>query len=243
METTLVVRNRRVVFLLFCLMLGFATGGVTLRTWLASGLPGAAAAALVFPALDLNGEMNLPALYQIGLLVTSSALLALAAGRAHEAGDGTARGWWLLAAGFVLLAIDESWSFHERLVEPVDAALKGTLPGFLTYSWVLPGMAGVAAVALVQARFLLRLRRPLALRLVASGAVYLGGCIGMEMVSIWYALRPGHAPIVFYLLSALEEALEMSGAILLIRVMLAELSGGAEVMQVALRVHGSAAPG
>ena len=75
--------------------------------------------------------------------------------------------------------------------------------------------------------------------LVGAGVVFLGGCIGMEMVGTAYVLRPGHSPTVYCLIATTEESLEMCGVILLIRAMLAELSGGAELLHVALALQGA----
>lgn len=240
METTLAVRHRRVALLLFGVMAAFAIINVVLNAWLAFGLYGYTPATFLLPFFDLDNEKNIPTLVEVGLLLCAAHLLMLAALRAGSAADGMAAGWWVLAAGFVLLAIDEAWSFHERLVEPMDALVGTSLPRFLAYSWVLAGIAGVATMALVLLRFLLRLPRRLALQLLGAGAVFLGGCIGMEMVGISHFLQTGRPSLTYHLIATMEESLEMSGVILLIRALLAELAGGAEVLHMSLALHGGA---
>jgi hypothetical protein len=240
MEITLAVRHHRVVLLLFSVMAAFAIINMALNAWLAFGLYGYTPVSLLLLFFDLGTEKNIPTLVEVGLLLCAAYLLMLAALRARSAADGMAGGWWILAGGFVLLAVDEAWSFHERLVEPMDALVGTSLPRFLAHSWVLAGIAGVAAMALVLLRFLLRLPRRLALQLLGAGAVFLGGCIGMEMVGISYYLQTGSLTLTYHLFSTMEESLEMSGVILLLRALLAELAGGAEVLHVALTLHGGA---
>lgn len=240
METNFAVRPRRVVAMLFGVMAIFAAINVSLAAWLSFGLYGYTPVFFLRPFFDLDAEKNIPTLVEVGLLLASSGLLALVALRARAAADGLAAGWWILAGGFVLLAVDEGWSIHEQLLEPSSRALGGTLPPFLAISWVVPGLAGVAVVLGILLRFLLRLPRPLALRLVGAGAVFIGGCIGMEMVGAAYIHHARHITLTYDLIATIEESMEMSGVILLIRALLAELSGGAEVLHVALALHGRA---
>ena len=225
--------------MLFAMMAIFAAISVTLAVWLSFGPDGHTPAIFLRRIFDLDTERNVPTLAQVSLLLASAGLLALAALRGRAAADGTVAGWWILAVGFVLLAVDEGWSFHEQLVGPSHRALGHSVPRFLAYSWVVPGFAGVVIVLGILLRFLMRLPRALALRLVGAGVVFLGGCIGMEMVGTAYVLRPGHSPTVYCLIATAEESLEMCGVILLIRAMLAELSGGAELLHVALALQGA----
>lgn len=238
MEIELAVRHRRVVTVLFWVVAAFAAINLGLHAWHAFGLYGYTPVTFLLPVFDLDAERNLPTLVEVGLLLCSAQLLLLLALRSQEAGDGTASGWWVLAAGFLLLAVDEAWSFHERLVEPMNGLLGSSLPRVLAYSWVVPGMAGVAAVAVVLARFLWRLPRRLALRLVGAGAVFIGGCIGMEMVGIAYLSRPRPSMMVYAVIATMEESLEMSGVVLLIRALLAELAGGGAILRVSLALRG-----
>lgn len=237
METLLPIRHRRLVNLLFAVTAGFAAINLGLHAWLAYGLYGYTPVTLLIPVFDLDTERNLPTLVEVALMLAAAGLLAAAALRARTAADGTAAGWWILAASFVLLAVDEAWSFHERLVAPSDGLLRAALPRFLSLSWVVPGMVGAAAVLVVLLRFLLRLPRMLAGRLLVAGMVFLGGAIGMEIAGTAYMLRPHPSMLVFSMLTTLEESMEMSGVILLIRALLADFAGGAAVLHIGLSMR------
>lgn len=239
METTFVIRRRTVVRALLGMMLAFAALHVILHGWIAFNLYGYRPARFLLGIFDLNEERNVPTLAEVALLLCSVVLLSMAALRAQLARQETATGWWILAAGFVLLAIDEAWSFHERLLQPMDAALGGVLPRYLSYSWVVPGVAVVVTVVVILLRFLLRLERRLAQRLVVAGAVFVAGCIGMETVSIEYWMRSERSWMLYVVYTTMEESFEMTGVILLIRALLAELAGGAEVMRVSVAFGGA----
>jgi hypothetical protein len=239
METTFEIRRRTIVRALLGMMLTFAALHVILHAWIAFNLYGYRPARFLLGIFDLNEEKNIPTLAEVALLLCSVVLLSMAALRAQSAREETATGWWILAAGFVLLAVDEAWSFHERLLQPMDAALGGMLPRYLSYSWVVPGLAVVAVVGVILLRFLLRLERGLAQRLVVAGAVFVAGCIGMETVSIEYWMRTERAWMLYILYTTMEESMEMTGVILLIRALLADFAAGAQVLRVSIAFGGA----
>jgi hypothetical protein len=72
---------------------------------------------------NLNAERNVPTFFSVLLMLLSSLLLAVIAVL-----DGKQRGarvskWASLSLGFQLMAFDEAFQFHERLIPPVRALL------------------------------------------------------------------------------------------------------------------------
>lgn len=164
---------------------------------------------------SLDNERNIPALFSTALLLVASLLLLaiMLHERNHGARD-VAR-WAILAAGFLLMAIDESLSFHERLIEPTRQLLGPGKLGIFYFAWVIPGLALVLVLGVFFLPFLLRLPAATRFTFILAAALYLGGAIGMELVDGRYRELHG-TEIVYHLLVAVEEGLEMAGAILFI---------------------------
>ncbi|PHP64547.1 hypothetical protein CSC94_23865 [Zhengella mangrovi] len=114
-----------------------------------------------------------------------------------------------LAFIFVCLSIDEAASFHEILAEPLRNML-GT-SGILYFAWVIPGAAFALAVAIVFIPFLCSLPLATALRFVASGAIYVGGALGMELVGGYLADNGLLGSPLYMIVSTIEESMEMVG--------------------------------
>src|SRR5262245_8976364 len=62
---------------------------------------------------DLDGEQTIPAWYSSMLMWTAAGLLALQAALASSTRQRTRWHWWVLAAIFAYLSLDESVNFHE----------------------------------------------------------------------------------------------------------------------------------
>ncbi|TNM67419.1 hypothetical protein FHN55_10185 [Streptomyces sp. NP160] len=175
--------------------------------------------------VDLDAEGNLPTYFSSALLAATAAGLAAAAVLAR------ARGWraWPLAAPAAvaaLLSVDELASLHEQMALLAD--LLGVDAG-LRFSWVVPGVV-VAAVVGTGLLLVARGMAPrLRWRLVVAGAVYLLGALVVETVTggMFRPAPPGGLEPVqstaYVLLNAVEEGLEMVGALLALRAVLLAL--------------------
>lgn len=172
---------------------------------------------------DLDTEGNLPAFFSAALLVLASGLLALTAALER---NGKQRPFWgALAVGFVLMAYDEWTARHEQFIVPMRELLGEwnlALPVFY-FAWVVPGTALIAVVSIVFAGFLKRLPRDTRVRFLVAGALYLGGAVGMEMVGSYHYATFGDS-MTQAMIAAVEEALEMSGAIYFVHSILSHLA-------------------
>jgi hypothetical protein len=122
------------------------------------------------------------------------------------------------------MAIDEAWSFHEMLVDPVRGLLGHDSLGMFYYAWVIPGMAGVGILALLFLGFLLRLPSSTRWSFLAAGTIYLGGAIGIEMIGGRYGEAYGFENLTAQLMTHLEESMEMAGMIVFIFALLRYLA-------------------
>ncbi len=164
--------------------------------------------AIAYRLFSTDDEANVPTWFSAVLLV-AVAVISLGISGVLRARGGPLRRYWVgLAAVFAYLSIDELAMVHEELIWQLeDLAEAG---GFLAFPWVVVAAPLVAVFVLVYARFLWRLPRHIATLLVASGALYVGGALGLEIAG---------APLVglnlpYVLLTSAEELLEMLGAAL-----------------------------
>ncbi len=203
--SSLTISTDRVRKLLTACVVGLTLAGLVF-VWIRFSFPDAS---LKLSRFDLNGEGNIPAWYQAMTLLAAAMLLAVIANAKQRTGDSFRVHWSLLALGFVLLSFDEAAELHERLIDPLNAITD--FSGVLHFAWVVPGGFAVLLVLLGFGRFLCALpRRTRRFFLVAAG-LYLGGALGLELWEGWVASHRGMANLLFYLLTVVEEAMEMIG--------------------------------
>ncbi len=163
-------------------------------------------------SLNMDRELNLPTLYSSVLLLMAALLMQRLGQSSNPA---TARDWGLLSKIFIFLALDEALQIHEILIIP---GLRHQVHPALASTWVVPYAALVLVLLWRFRRFLGSIPRATASRLLRSGAVYVSGAIGMEMVGS-FAVRSSlirlHSPW-YGTITGLEESLELLGIILLI---------------------------
>lgn len=168
--------------------------------------------------LNLNEEQNLATWFSAGLLLACAVLLwVIACARRGQHASSTSY-WYVLAATFTLLSVDEAACFHERTMDGLRAWLK--TDGYLYYPWVLIGVAFALAVFVAYIPFLWRLPRRSRHLFLLSGAIYLTGSVIFEMIGGRYASVHGEANLTFGAMAHVEESLELTGAILFIYALL-----------------------
>lgn len=162
--------------------------------------------------LNLDAEHNLPTVFSIALLAFCSLLVGLIAW--------TERGkrpvflqWMGLSLAFAFVGMDEAIMIHERLEEPMHAMMD--IGGFFHFLWVIPYLVLVILFVGLYWRFYFRLPKDTRSFVLLAAILYVGGSIGLEMLNgAWKELHGRTA--VYYLLTTMEELLEMFGVIVFI---------------------------
>lgn len=172
---------------------------------------------------DVDLERNLPTFFTVLLATTCAVLLTVIGFASKKPGKNDSRYWFALAAGFVFLGYDEAFQVHEQMVLPMRKLMGNTNLGFFYFGWVIPGIAGVCVLALLFLKFLLRLPASTRNWLLISGSVYVGGCIGMELIDGKYIEAYGEG-LMYSILVTIEEGLEMSGLATMIYTLLGHLA-------------------
>lgn len=135
---------------------------------------------------DMDQEANMPTFYNCFLFFVG-ALLFMLLGNTVPVGKAR-RGWYLMAAVFGFLGVDEGSQVHEKFMLVTLRLLhhgqqSGTDFGWFYYAWVIP--YGLAAIVLVLtlSRWLIALDPKLRTGLFVSGTIYVFGAVFMEMFS------------------------------------------------------------
>jgi len=157
---------------------------------------------------DVDVEESFPTWFSAFMLFVSSVLLLAIATRAHEGHGRFVAHWYGLALGFAILSMDEVVGLHETLNTVTD------------FSWTIPGAVVVSAVGLFYLRFVTHLPSRTRWLFLIAGVLYLGGCLGVELVADYYDDAYGRRGLGYQWLTALEEGLEMLGVVVFIRALL-----------------------
>ena len=173
---------------------------------------------LLISLFFFDGEGNLPAIFSTWLFLINAVLFLIVWKAACLAGD-SPKIWLFLASVFVFLAIDESISIHERLIDPLRQALDAT--GIFYYTWILPYGIGVVLLSIFVAPVFWRMQKRIRFWFGLAAAIYLFAVIGLEMISGKYLVMMNEQKdIVWILMVTLEELLEMVGLITLVYALL-----------------------
>jgi hypothetical protein len=160
--------------------------------------------------LDVDAEGNIPAWFSSSILLLCSVLLGVITHAVKRAGDRYSLFWGILSIVFVLMSLDETASFHERLIYPLRSLLD--TGGLLYFAWVIPGGAFVVIFGLVYVRFLFNLPVTIRRLFIAAGALYVSGSVGLEMIGGLVSDLRGEGNLLYIALFTVEDLLEMSGA-------------------------------
>ena len=200
MQVRIDVSPRRLACVLSLAVLGLSALS------LASGLAGGA------HIFALDQEANLPVWYASSTLMLCALLLGAIGTAKHRASQPYSRHWSVLGLIFLYLSLDELVSLHERLSVFLEDTLQPS--GLLYYPWVVPAAVAVVALAAMYRSWLRDLPGWLRRRFVLSALLFLGGALGMEMLSGLQEQCCGVESLGYLFLANGEELLEMSGVAL-----------------------------
>lgn len=168
----------------------------------------------------VDAEQNIPTLFSVLLLFCAALLLTVITVLKKKQKDPDVSRWTILAFGFLLMAVDEALSIHEKLVTPVRGLLGDGPLGIFYFAWVIPGIAVVLVLTLFFLRFLLRLPAKTRFTFIVAGTLFIGGALGLELVGGRYAELHGQENLTYSMIATVEESLEMAGVIVFIYALL-----------------------
>lgn len=181
----------------------------------------------LFGLVDLfyiDTEVNLPTLFQVLHLLLAATLLCIVGVYERRADSRYARYWFILAAGFLLMVIDEGAQLHERI--PLHRFIE--TEGAWNSLWIFPGIVIVGVIALYFRSFLSQMQLKDSLQIGAAGTVFVSGAIGVETaISAAFDTTEADWKLSFQyvVMVHIEEFLEMTGVLMFNRFLLYRIAG------------------
>ena len=151
---------------------------------------------------DVDEEESIPTWFSSMLLLITSITLFLVAILCKQNKDKNANYWLGLGAGFAFMSVDEIAGFHE------------TLNTVTQVSWAVPGLVVALVVGGMYLKFLTALPSATAIRFMMSGAIFVGGAVGVELATEPYLYNDALDTMAYNLWTPVEEGMEMGGVIL-----------------------------
>jgi hypothetical protein len=161
-------------------------------------------------------EHNIPTYFSVLLLLCAALLLAAIARLNGKQRNPHVSNWVILSLGFLLMAFDEAFQFHERLNLPVGTLLGSGSLGIFYFAWVIRGIALVFVLGIYFSRFWLQLPATTRFSFWMAATFYIGGAIGVELIGSRHAELHGYVNGMYSMIVTLEEGLEMAGLIVFI---------------------------
>lgn len=174
---------------------------------------------------DVDEEDSFPTWYSSAALLLTAVTLWVNARRQHTLGSPLRWHWSGLAAGFLLLSIDEIAGIHETMNSLIDG------------SWAVPGAVLAALIGGLYLMFLVRLDRKTAIQFVIGGAIFVGGAVGVELYTEPYLENDQLNTLAYNLWTAVEEGMEMSGVLIFLGALLRSMKGDAATQPLGIELR------
>mgnify|MGYP007066198105 CR=1 FL=1 len=162
-------------------------------------------------AFTLNAEVSVPTCFSTLMLATTSILFFVIATQKRKETDRFKVHWTVLSFTTLLFSIDEIAGFHEQL----SKLFKNfpNIKGLFYFKWVIPGLVFVFLFGFAYFIFFLHLEKKFKVLFLLSAGLYFGGALGLEMIGSLFASDNG---LIYWVISSIEEILELLGTALLI---------------------------
>ena len=183
---------------------------------------------------SIDREHNIPSWYASSTLLLCAVLLATIGLAKKQDGARYVLHWIALSIIFLYVSVDEGAEIHELLTSPLRSALN--VSGFLHSAWVIPGAAFVLILALAYLRFLRDLPANTWRLFLLAGCLFVGGALGMELISGRYADSYGLENMTYAMLATVEEFFEMLGVVVFLYALMSYVSSQVGEVRVAF-VH------
>ncbi|OUM42151.1 hypothetical protein CI784_10500 [Arthrobacter agilis] len=167
-----------------------------------------------FYFFDVGREINVPTWFSAGLWIVIGLITGYYARHAAQ----FRLSWGFFSFLAIFLSLDETLELHERL-DVIGSELARYIPFTIGFTWVIPGVLIATVLCALLLRLVLSLPRPALLGLVTAGLVFVGGSVGAETLSGIVMADEGFAPS-FFVLTLVEETLEMTGLALCVATLL-----------------------
>lgn len=190
----------------------------------------------VLSLFDMGSEMSIPTYYSQVILLAASVAAAFVAYDKWVRFDRWRYHWLVVSGALLWASVDEGATLHEKMSLINLPSRLGIQSDFLVFSWVLPAILIIIVLGLVLFRFWWDLPGRTRWLFAISAIVFLGGAIGMEMISSRFIsidlVNYPHSFTYRGIFWAIEEGMEQLGVLLIIYTILDYARGEAIVAKV-----------
>lgn len=158
-----------------------------------------------FYFFDVGREINVPTWFSAGMWIIAATFAGYFARHATR----HCKSWLLFSVVCIVFSLDETLELHERL-DVIGNEISKHLPIDLGFTWVIPGTLIAVLIVALLLRLVVALPRGTRRGLITAGAVFVAGAIGVETLSGLF-IQDNGLPWQFFLLTLIEETLEMTG--------------------------------
>lgn len=168
----------------------------------------------VYSWFRLNGEQNFPTYFSSINLLLSSLLLYFIYRYYKNNALSDGKYWIVLSIIFLCLSIDDFICFHEKANLFIASELGRE--GVFYYPWVILAIVIILILAVFYFRFFLRLPRRYKVLFALSAFLFIGGAVGMEMVTGYldYLAAAKATSWLRVVTGTIEDSMEILGVIL-----------------------------
>jgi hypothetical protein len=164
--------------------------------------------------LDVDMDGNIPTYFSSITLLLCAVLLAIIFVGRRKGGRRDKAYWAGLALVFGLLSVDEASGLHERVAEPLRAALHISGSAY-AYLWLLPYAVFLLVLLILYIPFFLSLAPRMKRLIVLSVIVYVSGAVGFEFIGSCWAQHVGMNDPGYDLITTAEWLLQIEGVLIL----------------------------
>lgn len=185
--------------------------------------------------LDVNAEASIPTWYATVTLMACGVLLAIIAIDARVRGRPYALHWALLAIGFGLLSLEEVIGVHSQATKVLRSAVSITDGAGYVIVLGLIVLVGLGVLAWAFGRFYLALPRRQRVLFTTGLVIYLVGVFGSDAVGDYLHDAVGEGSLLYIVVLTVEEALEMTGVLLILTGLLDHIARSVGRVEVGVR--------
>jgi MFS family permease len=170
--------------------------------------------------LDVNAEASIPTWYATITLMACAVMLGVIAAHASRRGRSYPLQWAALAVIFGLLSLEEIIGIHSQATK-VLRMFASTTEG-VGYGLLLAaiGPIALALLAVVFGRFYMHLPPRWRWWFAVAGVIYIIGVIASDAIGDYLRPENGDASLAYIVVLTVEEALEMTGILIFIVMLL-----------------------
>jgi len=159
--------------------------------------------------LDFDIEANLPSMYSAFAIAFCAILLWFISVDKRRKSERGSYHWVGLTVIFAFLSLDEAISLHEEIGDFAENFVDAS--GVLYFAWVVPYGILMGIFVLSYFRFVFQLPTEFMVRFVLAGGIFVGGAIGLELLSAREADLYGTKSLDYSIIYTCEEIMEMLG--------------------------------